>query len=453
MTSLAGARRVHVVGVGGAGMSGVARLLVERDVIVTGSDANDSPRLEELRLVGVNVVRGHDPELAAQAELILWSPAVRDDDPELLSARAKGATLLTRAELFGELTEMAAVIGLCGTHGKTTATSMMVHVARAAHLDVGWLVGADVIGVGANGHWGGDGLVVEVDESYGTFENMAPRALGILNVEADHLDHYGSLANLEGAFSRLVARTSGPVVVWHDDPGAARVSATRADVITVGTSECAWIVRDVKLSRRGATFTLAGPGETFSLRLGVTGEHNVANAAVVAVLARAQGVEPSAVGEGLANFKGAPRRFEFRRRWLGADVYEDYAHLPGEIRATLRATRALGYERPLVIFQPHRVTRTLALVDAFADAFEGAAWLLVTDLYDAGEANPTGVSGEIVADAVRHAHPDSNVTYVGSLNNVVPAATELFDDDDIDVVLVLGAGDVPTVIESMVPTP
>ncbi|HUY43233.1 MAG TPA: UDP-N-acetylmuramate--L-alanine ligase [Acidimicrobiales bacterium] len=450
MTSLADARRVHVVGVGGAGMSAVARLLVERGTTVSGSDVNDSPRLDELRRHGVLVVLGHDPELAASAQVVLWSPAVRGDDPELVKARERGATLVTRAELFGQLAELGEVIGLCGTHGKTTATSMMVHIAHAAQMDVGWLVGADVVGVGANGHWGDEGLVVEVDESYGTFSTMTPHALGLLNVEADHLDHYGSLAALEAAFSQLVARTSGPVVVWHDDAGAARVATSRDDVITVGTLDSTWLVRDVELERRGSTFILAGPEHTLSLCLAVTGAHNVANAAVVAVLALALGWPAAAIVEGLSNFAGAPRRFEFRGRWRGADVYEDYAHLPGEIRATLRATRAVGYERPLVIFQPHRVTRTLALADAFADAFDGAAQLVVTDLYDAGEANPSGVSGEIVADAVRQRHPETTVTYVGALRNAVVAAEQIARGNTFDVVLVLGAGDVPTIIDALV---
>jgi len=398
-------------------------------------------------------VLGHDPELAALAQVVLWSPAVHGDDIELVRAREKGVTLLSRAELFGELGDLGELIGMCGTHGKTTATSMLVHVALAAQLGVGWLVGADVLGVGANGHWGDDGLVVEVDESYGTFSTMTPQALGLLNVEADHLDHYGSLARLEEAFAQLVARTSGPVVVWHDDAGAARVAATRDDVITVGTTKSTWLVRDVELARRGATFTLVGPSQTLRLRLAVTGAHNVANAAVVAVLALARGWPAPAIVEGLAKFAGAPRRFEFRGRWRGADVYEDYAHLPGEIRATLRATRAIGYEHPLVIFQPHRVTRTVALVDAFADAFEGTAQLVVTDLYDAGEANPSRVSGEIVADAVRRRHPEANVAYVGALSNAVAAISELAQGTAFDVVLVLGAGDVSTIIDSLVATP
>lgn len=447
MTRLRDARHVHVVGVGGAGMSAVAQLLVERNVEVTGSDTHDSPRLDQLRAAEVGVTIGHDAAAVRSADVVLWSPAVSDDDAELSAAREAGATLLARAELFRQLSDFGEVVGLCGTHGKTTATSMMIHVARAARLDVGWLVGAEVLGAGPNGHWGPEGLIVEVDESYGTFARLAPHALGLLNVEADHLDYYGSLDELERAFGALVDRTEGPVVAWTDDPGAARVAASRPDVVRVGTRDATWCVRDVVLTRGNADFTLVGPGETLGLHLAVTGAHNVANAAVVAVLARRWGLSSSSVVEGLANFVGAPRRFQLRGRWRGADVYEDYAHLPGEIAATLRTTTVLGYERALVIFQPHRVTRTLALVEDFAHAFVGARDLIVTDLYDAGEMNPLHVHGDLVADAVRRAHPEISVRYVKDLDLV---AREMANVADADVVLVLGAGDVGRVIDDVV---
>lgn len=447
MTRLRDARHVHVVGVGGAGMSAVAQLLVERNVEVTGSDTHDSPRLEQLRAAGVGVIVGHDDAAARTADVVLWSPAVSNDDAELSAARKEGATLVARAELFSQLSDFGDVVGLCGTHGKTTATSMMVHVARAARRDVGWLVGAEVLGAGSNGHWGEEGLIVEVDESYGTFARLAPHALGLLNVEADHLDHYGSLEELERAFGALVDRTTGPVVAWTDDPGAARVAATRPDVVRVGTRDATWCVRDVVLSRSDASFTLVGPGETLGLHLAVTGAHNVANAAVVAVLARRWGLSTSSVVEGLANFVGAPRRFQLRGRWRDADVYEDYAHLPGEIAATLRTTKALGYEHALVIFQPHRVTRTVALVEEFAHAFAGARDLIVTDLYDAGEMNPLDVHGDLVANAVRSAHPEISVRYVEDLALVADAMANV---RDLDVVLVVGAGDVGRVIEDLV---
>jgi len=440
---------VHVIGVGGAGMSAVAIALSEMGAVVSGSDAQDSDVLREVNSRGVRTFLGHDGANVHGAEVVLWSPAVAEDNVELDAARVAGATLLTRAAVLEELSSMRRVVGLAGTHGKTTATSMMVQVALAAGRDDGWLVGAPVLGVGANGHWGEGDLIVEVDESYGTFAAIEPYALGLLNVEADHLDHYGSLEGLRGAFSDLLTRTSGPVVAWGDDAGAREVAeATGNDVTLVSTGVgTPWRVTDVELERRRASFALVGPEETLRVRLRVTGAHNVANAAVVATLARALDINGDAVERGLSNFVGAPRRDQYRGAGRDVDVYEDYAHLPGEIDATLAATRASGYERITVVFQPHRVSRTLALVEEFGAAFTLASHVIVTDLYLAGEANPSGVTGEVIANALRRHHPTLDTLYCGELELVVNLLEELSGESD--VVLFLGAGDVASVIATL----
>jgi UDP-N-acetylmuramate--alanine ligase len=441
--------RAHVVGVGGAGMSGLALLLKEMGATVSGSDATDSPVLLELRERGVETFVGHDASHVAGAEILLWSPAVASDNVEIVTARDAGATMVDRSRAFAELAAMKHVIGLTGTHGKTTATSMLVQVSLAAGRDDGWLLGAPVLGVGANGHWGGGDLIVEVDESYGTFRELQPWALGLLNVEADHLDHYGTLEVVEEAFRELVRRTSGPVVVWGDDAGASRVASTSGrDVVKVGTKSAhEWRVRNVVLERRRSSFELRGPRDELTINLRVTGAHNVANAAVVAGLAAAIGIDTHAIVTGLSNFVGAPRRYQYRGAWRGVDVYEDYAHLPGEIAATLGATAAAGYENVTVVFQPHRVTRTLALAEEFGAAFGGARHVVVTDIYGAGEANPTGASGELVADALRRRDPTVSTQYVASLDNVAGVLELLVDTSD--VILVLGAGDVGSVIATL----
>jgi UDP-N-acetylmuramate--alanine ligase len=355
--------------------------------------------------------------------------------------------MMPRARAFEELSAMTRVVGLTGTHGKTTATSMMAQVSLAAGRDDGWLVGAPVLGVGAQGHWGEGDLLLEVDESYGTFGELHPYALGVLNVEPDHLDFYVSLAALEGAFADLVARTRGPVVAWADDPGARSAVSSRVDAVLVGTSASdTWRVSDVDLERRRASFSLNGP-MSLGVELRVTGAHNVANAAVVAVLAHELGVPPEAIIRGLANFVGAPRRYQYRGAWRGLDVYEDYAHLPGEIAATLAATLASGYERITAVFQPHRVTRTLALVDQFAGAFAGARHVIITDLYTAGEANPDQVTGEVVARALQRVDPTLDTLYCAEVSLVADLLAQLVDDSD--VILVLGAGDVGSLIATL----
>ncbi|MCU1362447.1 MAG: UDP-N-acetylmuramate--L-alanine ligase [Acidimicrobiaceae bacterium] len=449
MSALDVGRRIHVVGVAGAGMSGLAILLAERGAVVSGSDLNDADIFEQLRARHVTTYVGHDAAHVAGAEVVLWSPAVAPDNVELVAARAANAELLSRAQVFRELAATKRVIGLTGTHGKTTATSMMVQVSLAAGRDDGWLLGAPVLGVGANGHWGADDLVVEVDESYGAFSELRPYALGLLNVEADHLDHYGTLEDLEGAFRDLAERTTGPLVAWSDDAGVQRVTRSlERDVLKVGISSRApWKVSDVVLERRGSSFRVRGPGESFEVNLRVTGAHNVANAAVVAVLARTLGIEGDAVVRGLSNFVGAPRRYQYRGAWRGVDVYEDYGHLPGEIAAILATTRAAGYERPTVVFQPHRVTRTVALADQFAPAFEGARHVIVTDLYRAGEENPHAVTGEIIANALIRQDPSLDTIYCGDLGLVPELLEHLVTDSD--VLLFLGAGDVGSVIATL----
>lgn len=429
-------------------MSGLALLLSEFGCEVNGSDAHDGPVLEHLRRAGVAVMVGHDASYGADADVVLWSPAVRLDHVELEAARQRGAKLATRAEVFAALGTMARVVGITGTHGKTTATSMLVHITHDAGRDDGRLLGAEVRGIGANGHWGVDDLLVEVDESYGTFVQLAPYALGLLNVEADHLDHYGSLERLEEAFIALVERTTGPVVAWADDHGAAQVARNcLREVTLVGTDPAfEWSVRDAVLERRGSTFTLVGPSTELPLRLNVPGHHNIANAAVAATLALALGVGPRAVAHGLAAFGGAPRRFELRGTWRGADVIEDYAHLPGEIAATLEAARAAGYHRVAVVFQPHRVSRTLAVGDAFAPAFDQADVVLVTDLYTAGEANPNGVDGEHVAGPLRRRRGANVVHYTPTFDDVIECLESL---EEVDALFILGAGDVSDVIASL----
>jgi UDP-N-acetylmuramate--alanine ligase len=436
------------VGVAGAGMSGLAMLLAEMGALVSGSDAQDAPVLDELRGRRVTTFVGHDAAHVKDAEIVLWSPAVSPQNVELIAARAAAVELMPRARVFSELAEMKRVIGLTGTHGKTTATSMMVQVSLAAGRDDGWLVGAPVLGVGAQGHWGEGDLVVEVDESFGTFAELSPFALGLLAVEADHLDFYGTVEALEAGFAELIARTSGPVAVWGDDPGARRVASRRSDVVFVGTSATdAWRVSSIELERRGASFHLDGPKDSFDVTLRVSGAHNVANAAVVAALASSVGISADAIARGLSNFVGAPRRYQYRGSWRGIDVYDDYAHLPGEIAAMLAATHAAGYERVTVVFQPHRVTRTLALASQFASAFAGARHVIVTDIYTAGEDNPEGVTGELIATALQRFDPALDTLYCNDLAIVAELLEHLSDDSD--AILVLGAGDVGQIIDTL----
>jgi UDP-N-acetylmuramate--alanine ligase len=439
--------RVHIIGVGGAGMSGVARLLRDLGCVVSGSDAAPSATLQALAAEGLDVYAGTSAKRASQAAVVLWSPAVDRSNLEMAAARDAGAQLVARAELLSALSNQLSVIGLTGTHGKTTATSMLVHIFAAAGRPAGRLLGVPVLGVGANGAAVGHELIMEVDESYGTFTAMSPQALGVLNVEADHLDYYGTVANLEEAFAALVERTSGPVVYFADDPGARRVTAGHAGALGVGAHEGAVRLHDVTLSARGASWRLDGGDISLALTMTVTGAHNVANASVAATLAHQLGVGNEAIAAGLGNFVGAPRRFQLWGKCAGAAVYEDYAHLPGELRATIGAAHDAGYQRLAAVFQPHRITRTVNLLEEFVDAFEGVTHLVVTDIYTAGEENPNGVTGQVLADRVHAAHPTLHVTYAPTLAQAEDALAALAAN--VDAILVLGAGDVGTIAANL----
>jgi UDP-N-acetylmuramate--alanine ligase len=437
--------RVHIVGVGGAGMSALALLLRGYGCVVSGCDVANGAVLDELRRHGIDVESTHDARHVVPSDVVVWSPAVKDDHVELVAARMAAKVMMARPRVWAELSASKRLIGLTGTHGKTTSTSMLVHIMQSAGRDDARLLGAPVRGVGLGGHFGPGDLIAEVDESYGAFEELTPYALGLLNVEADHLDHYGSLENLESAFVQLLERTTGPVVAWIDDAGASRVvERARRDVITVGTSTAAqWRLEDIALTRQGARARLRGT-EVLDIELAVTGRHNLINAAAAGVVAMAVGVAAPEVVRGLANFRGAPRRFEHVGARRGSDFIDDYAHLPGEISATVAAARAAGYRRIVAVFQPHRVTRTLSIGAAFAPAFDDVDAVIVTDIYTAGEANPQGVTGEIVRDAVL-ARGVTTAYYAATLKDAAVTLQDLIGD--ADAVLMLGAGDVTRLLE------
>jgi UDP-N-acetylmuramate--alanine ligase len=428
-------------------MSSLAVLLQEYGCVVSGCDAANVGVLAQLRELGVDVADHHDVAHVAEADVVLWSPAVPREHVELLAAQSSGCVMLARRHVLAELSKMVRLIGVTGTHGKTTATSMLVQIMAAAGRDDSRLLGAPVRGVGFGGHFATGDLLAEVDESYGAFAELTPYALGLLNVEVDHLDHYGSLENLEAAFADVLSRTTGPVVVWIDDPGAARVAAQVAcDVVSVGTQAHAWWhLVDEEVTRRGARARLVGPVDV-DIVLSVTGRHNLANAALAAALAMAVGVEPAHVTEGLRRFRGAPRRFEHMATWRGVDVVDDYAHLPGEIVATIAAARAAGYQNVVAVFQPHRVTRTISVGADFAPAFDDVDEVIITDIYTAGEANPDGVNGEFLANFVAN-RGRTRVHYAPTLTEA--ARTLERSDEQMDLVLILGAGDVTTVLDHL----
>jgi UDP-N-acetylmuramate--alanine ligase len=318
---------------------------------------------------------------------------------------------------------------------------MALKIAQAAGEHPSWLLGAPVSGFGENGGYGSRDLMLELDESYGTFAQVEPSVLGLLNVEADHLDHYGSLEGVEQAFRELATRTRRHVVVWAGST-AHRVVRTIHSVVTVGTSADAdYVVSDIHATMTGTSFVVAGPLGTVSVTLTVPGHHNVINASIAAVVALVNGTAPAAVEAGLASFGGAPRRFEVHGQLPGTDtlVIEDYAHLPSEIATAIATARGDEGRDVVAVFQPHRVTRTLNLTEEFGGAFHGLRELVVTDIYTSGEPNPTQATGEVIVEAVRR-HSTVPVRYLASRESAARYLSDLTPRPD--AILVIGAGDV-----------
>lgn len=448
-------RRVHVVGIGGAGMSAIATVLAAMGHAVTGSDLKASSGFDRLRLAGVGVSVGHRAENLGRAEAVAISTAVPRSNPEVVAARATGVPVLSRADILSAITATRRAVAVAGTHGKTTTASMLALVMVEAGLRPSFIVGGELNEIGTGAAWDdGDWLVVEADESDGTFLQLRYAAAVVTSVEPDHLEHYGSFDALVGAFRRFLAAGAGPRVVCADSPVAAALAAEidagpGPGAITYGTSpDAAYRMVGVEGGRSGISFGLEHEGRLLGrLDLPVPGLHNARNAAAAAVVGLALGVDIEPARSALARFAGVARRFQFRGQAAGVTYVDDYAHLPGEVAPVVETARAGGWRRVVCVFQPHRYSRTEALWADFADSFAGADVVLVTDVYPAGEEPRPGVSGQLVADAVHRAHPGQDVAYVASraeLRRHLAAALQ-----PGDLCLTLGAGDLTSLADEL----
>jgi UDP-N-acetylmuramate--alanine ligase len=437
-------RKVHIVGLGGMAMSGIATILARLGHTVSGSDLKAGRGLDRLRLLGVTVNVPHDAAaLPDELDAVVVSTAIPASNPEVVAARARNVPVLRRADALAAIVATRRTVAISGTHGKTTTSTMTTLILRAAGWHPSFLIGGEPNEVGSNAaHDDGDWLVIEADESDGTFVEIAPEAVILTNVEPDHLDHYGSFAALEAACARYLQTAPGPRVVCADDPVAARLGAEVGDVITYGTAEGA----DYRISgytgdRGGSRFTLSRQGTVLGeLAVSAPGIHNARNATAAAAVATEIGVPFDAVRVALGRFAGVARRFQFHGEVDGVELVDDYAHLPGEVKATLAAAREGGWRRVVAVFQPHRYSRTARLWRDFGDAFNAADVVVLTDVYAAGEAPMPGVSGRLVLRAVCEARPDARVLYIPRRSELVERLPKLTRPGD--VVVTLGAGDV-----------
>ncbi len=432
-------RRIHIVGAGGAGMSALAKVLVQMGHEVTGSDLRGGAGLDALADLGVPVFAGHHPEVATTAELVVASSAVPDYDEELEAARRAGIPVWRRPELLGALTEDSPALGATGTHGKTTTTALIITALRALDLDPSFILGGELVALGANGHLGeSDLLVVEADEAFRTFESIHFAGLVITNVEPEHLEHFGAYQDQLDSFIQVARRVEGPVLVCVDDPGAAQVAAA-TDAITYGrTAGADWRIEDVRSSGSGVGFVLTGPRGVVHVELPLPGEHVALNAAGALALVAEAGYDLAKAASGLSRFRGVGRRWEYRGTVGGVVIYDDYAHHPTEVAATLRAARQVVTGRLWAVFQPHLYSRTERFSGEFGEALALADVVVVTDVYGAREAPVPGVSGRLVADAAAEHHAE--VHYVAHRAQLADYLAPRVAAGDL--VVTMGAGDI-----------
>jgi UDP-N-acetylmuramate--alanine ligase len=443
--------QVHFAGIGGAGMSGIARIMLARGVTVSGSDSADTPLLGELAAAGARVQVGHAAANLGTADTLVVSTAIRSDNPELAEAERRGIRVLHRAAALASVMLDRQGIAVAGTHGKTTTTSMITTILRQSGADPAYVIGGILAETGLGAADGnGAAFVVEADESDGSFLMLAPSAAVVTSVEADHLDNYGTLAAIEDAFAAFVGRITpgGLLVACADAPGAraltGRVGA-QVRALTYGAAPDAdYRVTDFEPRGMSSGFTVTGrPGTALdrsgpaSVEIGVPGRHNALNATAALALTMELGVTAAAAAAGLDAYRGARRRMELKGEADGVQVVDSYAHHPTELAADLAAARDVaGGGRLIAIFQPHLFSRTRIFATEFGAALGLADEALVLDVYAAREDPEPGVTGALVADAV----PGGQARFIPDRGSVVAAAAELAKPGDI--ILTMGAGDV-----------
>jgi UDP-N-acetylmuramate--alanine ligase len=446
-------QRIHLVGIGGSGMSGIAEVLLSSGYAVSGSDLKSTAVTERLISLGAKIYEGHRAENVAGAHVVVISSAVHPDNVEVLEAHRLKIPVIPRAEMLAELMRLKYGIAVAGAHGKTTTTSMVTAVLAAAGLDPTYVVGGRVNHSGSNARVGqGEYMVVEADESDRSFLLLAPVLAVITTIDREHLDQYSSLEEIQQVFLEFANRVPfyGSVILCLDEPHVqAILPGVKRPVITYGTTKQAdLVISDVNLQGLSSEFRITFHGDDLGLfRLpSPPGIHNVRNAAAAAAVGLALNVPAELIRAGLEKFAGVGRRFEIKGTYAGVTLIDDYGHHPAEIRATLEAARGCDFQRLLVLFQPHRYTRTQALWEDFRRSFNQADILVVAEIYAAGEAPIEGVSGEKLAEAISTAG-HKNVVFTSTMQ----AGMEymLQEARPGDAVLTIGAGSVGRVLDQL----
>jgi UDP-N-acetylmuramate--alanine ligase len=439
-------KRIHLVGIGGIGMSGIAEVLLTLGYSVSGSDVKTTPITDRLRNLGAEIFEGHKADHVHGAHVVVVSSAIRRDNPEIAEAIRHKIPVIPRAEMLAELMRLKYGIAIAGAHGKTTTTSMTASVLAAAGLDPTFVVGGRVNHIGATARLGrGEYMVVEADESDRTFLLLAPVVAVVTTIDREHLDTYKSLAEIQEIFTQFVNRVPfyGAAVLCLDEANVqAILPNVHRPVITYGTSSQAdLVISEIELQGFGSTFRLTYRGDDlgkFHLN-GPPGIHNVRNAGAAAAVALYLNVPADLIRAGLEEFAGVGRRFEVKGVVNNITLIDDYGHHPAEIRATLEAARGCNFSRILVLFQPHRYTRTKHLWDDFCSAFNQADMVVLMDIYAASEPPIPGITGQALADAIRAAG-HKNVVFHSSMQQGIEELLRAARPGD--AILTIGAGNV-----------
>ncbi len=440
--------RVHFIGIGGAGMSGLASILLDSGHEISGSDLSSTDATRRLESRGAVCHVGHAPQNLHNAELVVVSSAIKPDNAELMAARQKGIPVIHRGDLLAWLMQRQKGIAIAGAHGKTTTTSMLALVLEKSGLDPTIIIGGELNDIGGNAKLGrGEYLVAEADESDGSFLKLHPLAVVVTNIEDDHLDHYGSVAEIKKAFRIFMARVPdhGLVIACKDDPNVREVlQDLDRPLVTYGieSSGADYVLRHLSLaggcSRGEVYFRNQYLGD---LELFVPGRHNLLNALAAVAAARWVGLEYEVIARILRDFRGARRRFELLGEVGKVRVVDDYAHHPSEIKATLQAARQMKPGRLIVVFQPHRYTRTVLLREQFGEAFGEADLVIVDEIYSAGEQPIEGVNARLIVQAIKN-HGRPPVVYLPTREQIINYLVASVLPGDL--VLTMGAGNIWT---------
>ncbi|MGI6630935.1 MAG: UDP-N-acetylmuramate--L-alanine ligase [Bacillota bacterium] len=439
---------IHFIGIGGAGMSGIAKILLQLGAKISGSDLKESETIIHLREMGAKINIGHDPDnIGADVRTVVYSSAIPQDNPEMQEAKKRGIEILARAEMLARLMARQESIAVAGAHGKTTTTAMISLMLELNDMDPTIIIGGDLRQIGSNAKLGrGKYLVAEADESDGSFLKLFPKIAVITNIENDHLDYYRTVKNIVNAFVRFLEQipADGFAVICLDNEELVKIKNTvPANYVTyaINTEGADYTARNLSFHGTKSNCEVYYHQEKIGiLELNVPGKHNISNALAAVATGMELGLSFPQVAAGLKQFTGAKRRFEFIDQVDGITIFDDYAHHPTELRATLSAAKTAGYKRIIAIFQPHRYTRTKLLQFEFGDSFSDADLVVINEIYSASEKPIPGVSAQLIVNAIRNSDNNKEVVYCQKEEDIIEFLHR--EGKSGDLVITLGAGNI-----------